>query len=248
MALFDILGFSALLTDNSRLERVYTTYDRMKRTFMLLKKRLQQVSNGSPLKTRIFSDTFLIYTDQTNDAMFTRILLMSGALFIAAVENDMKIRGAVAVGDLIVSGDTIIGKPIVEAHSCEEQQDWMGCWITQACIEAVSSETLRKFVSDQPFVEHEMPLKSRWLLEYEIPLKSGTASKCYALNWIEFVRFGLWLKGQPTNGNQLRIETAFLDREQPERWDARRKTCNTVRFREHAISYLLSHADTPTPV
>ena len=95
VALFDILGFSDLV-GSCRLASVAKMYGSAAKDF---KKRIKNdVPKGlRPKFVLSFSDTFLICTDGITFKDFQAILYACDSLFIAAVENRLKIRGAVTV-------------------------------------------------------------------------------------------------------------------------------------------------------
>jgi len=51
----------------------------------------------------------------------------------------LPIRGAIIVGDLTVGGDVVFGKPIIDAYEMEQQQKWIGCWISDGCVQKVGN-------------------------------------------------------------------------------------------------------------
>lgn len=211
----------------NQLDDVRRTYDRMKKEFQLLVGHfIGERPLGKPPDTRLFSDTFFIWTDGATDAHFTKMLFTCGCLFLSAIEHGFMIRGAVTVGDLTVSGATILGKPIVEAAQYEKQQEWMGCRISDQIRAVVSRDALHELVSKHT------------LLEYEIPLKGDCpVGKALAFNWVFFVQFALMIEKKmtrlPTN-DEVRRWTLFLDKH-TDRWDHRRKLRNTIEFREYVL-------------
>lgn len=231
VGLFDILGFSDLVA-KGQLNRVLNTYLGIRAEMSRMRKAVSGVLDSkTAIRMQLFSDTFLIYSDDVSEERLTALLAICDGLFISAVKNRLCIRGSITVGELIVSGRAVIGKPIVEAHKQEGLQDWMGCIVTDDCVNSVSQKELDKFIADCT------------ILEYEIPLKSGKVSKQHAFNWIKSIEWALRFKnrGKAVTKEQLMKATSFLD-EDPDCWDARRKILNTRQFREYAIEITLLQA------
>lgn len=172
VALLDILGFRDLVKNND-LEKVAQTYQKARSDFESNIQHINALLQNDSVSFRIFSDTFLIYTSEVSDESFLALLAALDFLFIAANENNLPIRGATAVGELIVSNGIEIGIPIVEAYENEQKQDWIGCWITPSCIDRISDK--------------ESHLNEKSIVEYEIPLKDGKILKNYAFNWVKSI-------------------------------------------------------------
>lgn len=165
-----------------------------------------------------YSDSFLMYTLDINDIKqdridnaFHAILAACDSLFVAANENRLPLRGSITVGDIIISDDLVIGKPIVDAYEMEQKQEWIGCWVSRNALELLSKEA---------FEEH---IKKRAIVEYEIPLKKGNVEKMFAYNWTDSYPFR---KGNFTILNKRdRID-----------WAVERKHRNTWEFINHLKS------------
>jgi hypothetical protein len=143
------------------------------------------------------------------------------------VENRLKIRGAVTVGNLISTGNMVIGKPIVEAYRCEQIQDWMGCWINSKCMRTISKEDAKSLIA------------KKQILRYKIPLKSGRVSNLYAFNWLKPIEWDIIDKngGKWVPVEKVRQAVSYLGDEKGLEWDARRKMDNTKLFCEYALSF-----------
>ena len=186
IALFDILGFKDLV-NNDKLEDVYKVF--MSVSNLINDTRAMAGHLDALLESKVdavlnYSDTFLIYTldisslDQKKiDHAFHELLAGCDSLFISANENKLPIRGAITVGDIIVSNDIVIGKPIVQAYELEKQQEWIGCRISESALGSISKKAID---------EH---IKAMAIIEYEIPCKSGKVEKMFAYNWTESLPF-----------------------------------------------------------
>jgi hypothetical protein len=209
VALFDILGFKDLVR-NSKLGDVFKTYQSVKTYIEEMQSHLEALLRKKPLTIHNFSDTFLIYTcnirgliQKDIDEIFLSLLAACDSLFIAANENKLPIRGAITAGELIVADGIEIGKPIIDAYEKEKNQEWIGCWIDQECINKLSKEGID---------EHK---KEKVIIEYKIPLKDGKVEKKYAYNWVKSRPFQL--------GNYNFLEDSSD-------WSAKRKQKNTKEF------------------
>ena len=180
IGLFDILGFKDLVK-NDHLEEVYRVFLRVRNLIndsKAMAGHLEALLEKNVVTVVNYSDTFLIYTLDINnieqdriDRTFHAILAACDSLFIGANENELPIRGAITVGDIILSDDVVIGKPIAEAYKLGQQQEWIGC--------RVSKEALWR-ISDEAIDGH---IKELAIIEYEIPCKNGKVEKMFAYNW-----------------------------------------------------------------
>jgi len=170
----------------------------------------------------IFSDTFFLYTSEVNDRSFLALLAACDFLFLAAIENELPIRGATAVGELVVSNGIEIGKPIVEAYENEKKQDWIGCWINDSCIARINK------------AEH---LLGKDIVKYQIPLKGGKVKKRYAFNWVKSLsRKGMLEKGEKDFSiDEIKKKINFF-RKTPSDWKVKRIRDNTAKFIDSVLS------------
>jgi hypothetical protein len=216
VALFDILGFKELLK-NSEVGTVAATYDSMRRE---ISKYTDDINRAlqSKVVSRCFSDTFLLYTVDTTKESFDGLVIACFFLYFAAISNKLCLRGAITVGDLLVTDGMEIGRPIVKAYNNEQKQDWMGCWIDDECL-------------SQP----QQYLDRKWIVKYQIPLK-GKECLCerYALNWLYLFcdmdsRLGLRAGSRPFDKRRI-SKLINISQWNPENWDQKRKVDNTKRF------------------
>src|SRR3972149_7120522 len=221
VALFDILGFSDLVKDNE-LDKVVRTYLRAKKEFENTISHINAILQKDAVSFRNFSDTFLIYTSEVNDMSFLALLAACDSLFLAAIENELLIRGAITVGELIVSDGIEIGKAIVEAYENEKKQDWIGCWITDHCMNKIIKN------------EH---LPGKDIVEYEIPFKDGAIKKGYAFNWIKSLPRKVMFANKKNDFTLEEIKNELkLFQKKPLDWSIKRKHDNTNKFIEFVLS------------
>jgi len=169
VALFDILGFGELVKNND-LAKVFETYKKYKGDFEENFHAINCLLERDVIRFQLFSDTFLIYTTGVRDDDFVALLVACEYLFIAAIENNLPIRGAITVGDLIIGDDVVFGKPIVDAYEMEQKQRWIGCWISDDCMRRVGDRAGH--------------LERKSIVKYDIPLKNNKVEDGYVFNWV----------------------------------------------------------------
>jgi hypothetical protein len=108
VGLFDILGFSNMVK-NDQLENIWKSYNEIKSSTTFIKDNLESLLKRKVVNIDTFSDTFLIYTADHKDKVqedvdkyFNAMLGVCDALFHSANSNQIPIRGAITVGELIV--------------------------------------------------------------------------------------------------------------------------------------------------
>ena len=214
LALFDILGFKDLIR-NDQLDSVYRVFlavKDIKDNTKEMTEHLEALLEPGVVTVVNYSDSFLIYTLDINDIeqrridkAFHALLAACDSLFIAANENSLPLRGSITVGDIIVSDNLVIGKPVVEAYEMEQQQEWIGCWVSRNALDLLSKEALEGHIEEQAIVE------------YKIPLKKGNVGKMFAYNWTASYPFR---KGNYT----------ILNKRERIDWAVERKHRNTWEF------------------
>ena len=189
VGLFDILGFSNMVK-NDQLEYVWKSYNDIKPSTTFIKDNLESYLKRKIVNIDTFSDTFLIYTadhrdkrQEDIDEYFNAMLGVCDALFHSANSNEIPIRGAITVGELIVDEGLLLGKPIVEAYEMEQNQNWMGCWISDDAVKCVSKRLL------------DRQMNGNLILKYKIPLKKGDIKECYVFNWADSFFENNWEHG-----------------------------------------------------
>lgn len=232
VGLFDILGFKDLV-QNKKLHVVAKSYKSAQIYFKemighinaVAQQRGKDTIEEDAISFHIFSDTFLVHTSKVSDRDFLVLLAACDSLFLASNKNKLQIRGATAVGDLIVSDGMEIGKPIIDSYENEKKQDWIGCWITKECIEKISEKALN---------DH---LDSKSIVKYEIPLKDGKVRNEYAFNWVKSIPN--IVKGKKRKNDftleEIRREIKFFHNK-PKQWPAKRIHENTRKFMEFVLT------------
>lgn len=189
VGLFDILGFRNMVK-NDQLEYVWKSYNEIKSSTTFIKDNLKSLLNRKVVNIDTFSDTFLIYTadhrdkgQEDIDEHFNAMLGICDALFHSANSNQIPIRGAITVGELIVDKGLLLGKPIVDAYEMEQNQNWMGCWISANAIDCISKQLL------------DRQMNGNLILKYKVPLKKSDIQECYVFNWADSYLEDNWEHG-----------------------------------------------------
>ncbi|MEK6647636.1 MAG: hypothetical protein AABY84_13275 [Candidatus Firestonebacteria bacterium] len=224
IALYDILGYSPWIKEND-LSTVVIDHKNMNE---MIRVNTENRINNWPdkpntltIKVYNYADTFLIYTNEISDISFMVLLIACENMFIAAFDYCLPIRGATACGEFYVSEDSnlITGKPIIEAYEQERKQDWIGCWITDECLNKVSKVAYQEFINE------------RKIIKYPIPLKSGTVREVYAYNWVTTL-----FKNKDIVNLDFLETKSFLQKRKSHEWSEERKHKNTKDF----ISFVLN--------
>jgi hypothetical protein len=139
----------------------------------------------------------------------------SWAVFLAAIGLNLPIGGAGSAGELRVSHELKIGKPLIAAYDAERSQKWVGCYLNNDCIKRILTDTIDRYV------------KARTIIKYPIPFEDGRRKE-YAYNWVDQVL-------QDANKHD-RSKYQFLDRKDYWTENETTKRQNTMEF----INYVLN--------
>lgn len=214
VALFDILGFQNSLPSDDDLDMVSEILHNLINEIENYNDHINKVLDLEGIKEDIihfrnYADTILIHTEEVSDKGFEAIIAACGFVFNVALEAGMPIRGATGVGKMVNSDKLIFGRPIIDAYKNEQNQDWIGCWISQECTNRITLSAL------------EMHKMNRDIVLYPIPLKKGDVKKEYAFNWVESLN----------KQKYDQIKDRFFKKGTPHEWPAERKLKNTKEFR-----------------
>ena len=193
--------------------RVVAIYENMKK--MMKTNIAGQINRslGNIITVHTYADTFLIYTNEMSDTGFQALLAACHHIFMAAITYGLPIRGATTCGEFYVSENLITGKPIIEAYEKERKQDWIGCWITDECLDKISKEAYDKFINE------------RKVVKYPIPFKEEKVKEVYAFNWLD----NIFIPGNMINLDYLETKS-FLQKKNSHGWREERKHKNTKEF------------------
>lgn len=130
-----------------------------------------------------FSDTLLFYTKHDSDEAIRELLnTVAWLMFETMVSGHTRVRAGIAYGEAYIDAENslFVGKPIVEAYQLEQQQQWAGGALTQsACLRIPELARSGRFAD-------------WWLVEYDIPLKSGSTLRTLAVNWNQGIHDPFW--------------------------------------------------------
>jgi hypothetical protein len=174
VALFDILGFKNLVENNdlAAVVKFFESFIKLIRSGkVLLEGHLTMDGKHHPLGYKLFSDTILLYSQDTSFDSLHNLVLYCLVLIREGLLQGIPVRGAITKGEVFIDKDIFIGKPIVQAHVMEQRQEWLGCWIDDVCLENLSGEERWRLDGDM-------------IVPYLIPLKqSEPEQSLWAINW-----------------------------------------------------------------
>lgn len=210
-AVFDLLGYSEWIKQED-LSTIVAAHIDMMNMKKMIEVNAHIAFYESLLSVHSYADTFLFYTTEISDNAFVALMNACSAMFIAAIAYGKPIRGATAVGDFYASENLITGKPIIEAYENEKRQDWIGCWINDECVAAISEEAK---------LGH---LERKQIVKYPIPFKDGLVKEVFAFNWVSLLSI-------PAYSAMQYLETkSFLKKRNLQDWIHERKHKNTKEF------------------
>ncbi len=182
----------------------------------------------------MFSDTLLLYSVncKKGDDLFykelIKLILASRVITARLFKNIFPSRGAIAHGEFYVDKQKSIycGKSLVEAFEWAENQEWIGTILCPSIeVEAnnlIKSYDIDKYMEGVKNREHSIVRPDWDLLQYDVPLKTGTR-KCFVINWASE-----WNAGGPVRDDYF---TDFMTGD--DRID--RKYTNTLYFLQNWI-------------
>jgi len=155
VAYFDILGFSNMVESfpvNFVLEKYKVAIDTS-----------NDYSEACKIKVKLFSDSFVFYTENDSQDSFRGITTASAVLFQKMFLKEIPMRGCLNVGQFYADekNGVFFGQAITEAHNLAEGQNWLGFVLT---------EKTREKQMDFESVGFKSNNKLRYL-EYEVPYK-----------------------------------------------------------------------------
>lgn len=158
IGLFDILGFKnaiSIVDDEYHYLYLHSQLDDL---FEAIKSELS--SNGN-LELYSFSDTFVIFTENSELLSYPWFLLQCTQLIERSIEIQLPLRGAISVGTVYESKEPLIimGKPFVEAYEYAEDQNWIGLLLTPTATKKLRADDLEPKHHD--FIENpdDIPLR-----------------------------------------------------------------------------------------
>lgn len=136
VALLDVLGFSALVSNDNEGTRINEYYRKIQEVF------IDDEESGTNLEYVVFSDSIVITTESTTDKDFRAIVSRCSKALGTMLENGIALRGAISCGSfhrfVHDSGVFLAGKSIVDAYQFEIVQDWVGIMLTPTVVKQFS--------------------------------------------------------------------------------------------------------------
>lgn len=176
----DILGFSQLVINNepSQLRQIYDSEIHQtagactllsadmfgsKQDFKISAKRngvLHDVEQRS-INFHVLSDSLIAWTEDTSLDSLINLSQYAVTYLSMTFSLGLPHRGAISIGDvqiveLPLNGrlqSNVVGSGVVKAHNFEIGQEWMGCVVDPACINALSATDVHEF-----FRMHKCPV------------------------------------------------------------------------------------------
>lgn len=203
VAIFDILGFQEIITRNW-IGHVADLFE----TFTFISGELARTAPRairSRLQFLIFQDTVLVYTHAAAARDIEALLQYSNMLLSFALADGIRLRGAITRGRLVAKSSGILGPALVRAYRMSQEQEWVGCWVHEACVPR-SARTRTE------------------LIRYPVPLKTGLVRKRWVLDW-----------AGTAPADILGAAWVELLKGRPAAWDVRRKVRNTYDFIAYSL-------------
>ena len=127
LALLDVLGFSALIRGNDDETPLLSYLDCVRETL--------DATPGGGVDYVVFSDSIVLTAgNDASEAAFQRLAQQCSALFGNMLKRNIALRGAISFGSFFRQADKggvfIAGKPVIDAYSFEQKQDWVGIMVT----------------------------------------------------------------------------------------------------------------------
>jgi hypothetical protein len=141
LAVFDILGFSNLITVNEDNLQAFSARVDYEETIQHLKSCHDKAYLRDSLDYCWFSDTFLILTVDDSAQSYVAIQSISKCFIDECIHSRSPIRGAIAVGLFVRRRDnrSFMGSAFIEAFKYAEAQDWIGLLITPDAVKKAKS-------------------------------------------------------------------------------------------------------------
>lgn len=222
VALVDLLGISAIV-GAGELERSTAMIKRFQRITRSIvadlnsRRAVHGLDRDRSARTRMFSDLVLVQTEGDSHDDCMDILEFSSKLFRLGCEHGLLPRGAISWGDMVHSTTVTVGRPLVEAHRLEGEQDWAGIVLCYSMLHWDREEGL---TGDRQASILGVAEECGWLVRWPVPVKSNPPTNRLAVNWLKFDNAPFWHKkfvddveSEPDLGarNKLKYTQAFYE-------------------------------------
>lgn len=209
IAYFDVLGYGERIREKN-IDEEYVIQKRLREEIKeVIEKNAKKRADFHAIS---FSDTHIFYTNDISEDAF-EIIIKSSLFFmlLAAVRRRpyLPVRGAIHCGDFKAdhANSVFIGKGLREAYKFEQNQEWMGCLISDSLHEQVKNfTTFKSFVENRVIVNYPVPFKkdkkeTKYVLNIEsFPRIWGDKCKDMPLTKIEFIENIFVNKGAGSDG------------------------------------------------
>jgi len=140
--------------------------------------------------THTFGDSvILVWEVPSSDALYKPLLLISQILsymLIAVLENGLRFRGAISLGDIVYSKQNVLGPAITDVASWYEEADWMGVIATPHCGHHIKYlQTHYGSVTKTKDGKQMAPLHL-FFVEWDVPIKTHV-TPLWVVNWPRLV-------------------------------------------------------------
>jgi hypothetical protein len=172
VAMFDVLGFRTVVA-RTPLPLLRDTYRRLQREKQWAARIPVLGRSGVQdwvVPTTIFSDTILMWADDSYEALDT-LLATCSILIGNTVMMGWPVRGGIAYGQCVLDRRRrmFVGQPIVDAHETQESQEWVGAALHHSCLSHQSLSTVMQ--------KHDS------VRSYAVPVKPGAPGLDWAIHW-----------------------------------------------------------------
>ncbi|WP_461413852.1 hypothetical protein [Gemmatimonas sp.] len=173
--MFDVLGFKDML-ERTSLADIASAYRSLIDAKLMAARVPVGARSGVSVEvsgTTIFSDTILVWSDDTWDAVQS-FLVSCSVLIGTALGRGWPLRGGIAYGDVILNRAEriFVGQPIVDAHLTECSQDWVGAALHPSVLSHVTFGANIASLQD--------------VIAYPVPVKAGASPLSHALHWCPY--------------------------------------------------------------
>lgn len=127
----------------------------------------------------VLSDTIVITMECDSPGSLFYVPVILNPMFVNLMKESFFIRGAIAYGDYMHSGNTFVGPAIDDVAAWYEHGDWIGILTTPTTSYAIDSMEINDYEKNG--------LMLRSYIKQKIPVKSGDGYELNCYNWPGFM-------------------------------------------------------------
>lgn len=159
------------------------------------------------------SDTIIFWSDDITTESFKKIIECASYFLHQIIQTTtFTVRGCIVAGEIkfqpfqikneagfFFYNSSLYGKPIVDAYTKAESQDWAGCYIDKSAIEKVEEKIINSFIYDNRIAYYPVPLKGgTYTYEYAIRIIPKSINNVYFKNLAKVVEevFNVHMNGK----------------------------------------------------